>query len=55
MQTDADGMKLYMEDGYEIDEDEILVSSITTGKTLIISQIPPNMEQRKKTGLEKLV
>ena len=48
-------MKLYMEDGYEIDEDEILVSPITSGQTLIVSCIPPNMEQtqRQKTGLPK--
>ena len=33
LQKDPTGMKLYLEDGYEIDDDEILVSSVTNGKT----------------------
>ena len=37
LQKDPTSMKLYLEDGYEIDEDEILVSSVTNGKTLIVS------------------
>ena len=44
-------MKLYLSDGYEIDEDEILLSSIARGQTLIMSGSPP--EQRKNTDAQK--
>ena len=48
------GMKLFLEDGYEVDEDDILVSSITAGQTLILSKDPPrndvNAQVDKKKG-----
>ena len=43
-------MKLYLEDGYEIDEDEILLSPIASDKTLIISTVPPNSQDQINTG-----
>ena len=46
----SDTMKLYLEDGYEIDEDEILLSPIACDKTLIISVIPPNPQDQINIG-----
>ena len=43
-------MKLYLEDGYEIDEDEILLSPIARDKTLIISAVPPNPQDQMNKG-----
>ena len=45
-------MKLYLEDGYEIDEDEILVSSVTNGKTLIVSSEHQQIIGNQHPGLE---
>ena len=49
---DPTGMKLYLEDGYEIDEDEILVSSVTNGKTLIVSSEHQQIIGNQHPGLE---
>ena len=46
----SDTMKLYLEDGYEIDEDEILLSPIARDKTLIISAVPPNPQDQMNKG-----
>ena len=47
-------MKLFLEDGYEVDEDDILVSSVTTGQTFILNKDPPrndvNAQVDKKKG-----
>ena len=52
LQKDLTGMKLYLEDGYEIDEDEILVSSVTNGKTLIVSSEHQQIIGNQHPGLE---
>ena len=52
LQKDPTGMKLYLEDGYEIDEDEILVSSVTNGKTLIVSSEHRQIIGNQHPGLE---
>ena len=43
-------MKLFLPDGYEIDEDEILNSSIARGETLIMSTIQPKPNKKEETG-----
>ena len=47
-------MKLFLEDGYEVDKDDILVSSVTAGQKLILSKEPPrkdvNAQVDKKKG-----
>ena len=47
------GLKLYLEDGYEIDEDEILISPIAKDKVLIMGTEPPRpkVQERKKGGI----
>ena len=52
LQKDLTGMKLYLEDGYEIDEDEILVSSVTNHKTLIVSSEHQQITRNQHPGLE---
>ena len=42
LQEEGSGMKLFLPDGYEIDEDEILNSAVTKGQTLIISRTQPD-------------
>ena len=41
------GLKLYLEDGYEIDEDEILISMIAKDKVLIMGTEPPGQQVQK--------
>ena len=52
LQKDLTGMKLYLEDGYEIDKDEILVSSVTNSKTLIASSEHQQIIGNQHPGLE---
>ena len=42
-------MKLFLMDGYEVDEDDILVSSATKGQILMLSTEPP----RKILGIKQ--
>ena len=47
-------MKLFLEDGYEADKDDILVSSVMAGQKLILSKEPSrkdlNAQVDKKKG-----
>ena len=47
------GMKLFLADGYEKDEDDILNSSVTRGETLIMSSVPPKPEPKTETNRGK--
>lgn len=42
------GLKLYLEDGYEIDEDEILISTIAKDKVLVMGTERPRQQEQKR-------
>ena len=50
LQEEAGGMKLFLPHGYEIDEDEILNSSMATGETLIMSSTQPKQKIKNEKG-----